>query len=267
MVTRARDDTLGTEVNPARAADAVPGEAEASVGLVAALSWEVRPLLRRLSGVRKSGVEKNGPAYSFIVQGMPVHLTVAGVGAENAYREARQLLKRFRLRGLVTIGFAGGLVDSLNAGDIVLADQVFDQRTGERFDCSGDLWPIENVHRGGLLSATEVITSAVEKRNLAGKWGAVAVDMESAGVARAAAESGVEFAAIKAITDTSMQSISFDFANCRSDDNRLSFWKIAREGMRTSQTIRDMWMLAKGAHVAARALAAALGSPELRGTR
>jgi nucleoside phosphorylase len=167
----------------------------------------------------------------------------------------------------VTLGFAGGLVNSLKLGDIVLADHVLDQRTGERFECNGELWPVETAHRGGLLSATEVITSAVEKGSLAAQWGAVAVDMESAGVARAAAESGVAFAAIKAISDTSVKSISFDFARCWSDDTRLSFRKIIREGVRTPTAIRDLWMLARGARVASRALAAAFGSPELRGTR
>ena len=267
MVTRTKfregsGNTPGTKESREQLDYNGPFEAHAPIGMVAALSWEVRPLLSRQSGARKQGT-----VHSFLARGIPVRLAVAGVGAENAYREARRLLERYRVRGLVTIGFAGGLVDSLNAGDIVAADRVLDQRSGEQFDCSSGLWPTENARHGVLLSAAEVITSAAEKRNLADQWGAVAVDMESAGVARAAREAGVEFAAVKAITDTSRQSISFDFARCRSDDNRLSFWKIIREGMRTSQTIRDMWMLAKGARVAARELAAALGSPELRGTR
>ena len=262
MVAPTRDDTLGTEADPVGAVDGVRGNAGLPIALVAALSWEVRPLLRRQSGVRKSGT-----VYSFLRDGAPVLLAVAGVGEENAYREAHRLLERVAVRGIVTIGFAGGLADFLNGGDVVLADHVMDQQTGERYDCSGDLWPAQHAHRGGLLSAAEVIASAAEKRNLAGKWGAVAVDMESAGVARAAAESGVEFAAIKAITDTSMESISFDFERCRSEHKGLSYWKIIREGMRTSQTIRDAWMLARGARVAARALAAALDSPELSGTR
>jgi nucleoside phosphorylase len=258
---------IGTEVNPPPAPDATAGQVEAPIGVVAAFSWEVRPLLQRQSEMRQSRTEKNGPVYSFIARGIPVHLSVAGMGAENAYREARRLVERFRVRGLVTIGFAGGLVDSLAVGDIVLPDHVQDQRTGERFDCNGGIWPVETGRRGGLLSATEVITSAAEKRSLAGKWGAVAVDMESAGVARAAAECGVAFSAIKSISDTSVKSISFDFARCRRDDNGLSFWKIIREGMRTPSTIRDLWLLARDARVAARALADALGSPELRGTR
>lgn len=248
-------------MKPPRSADGA-GKAKASIGLVAAVPWEVRPLLRR-----QNGVQKDGAVYSLLVGGMPAHLIVAGMGAENAYRAARRLVERFGAGGLVTIGFAGALADSLAPGDIVVADQVLDQRTGERFACTSEAWPIRNARRGGLLSAAEVISAAAEKRALAGQWGAVAVDMESAGVGRAAAESGVPFSAIKAITDTAAQSISIDFANCRSDDNRLSYWKIVREGVRTSQSIRDLWMLAGGARVAARALAAALGLPELRGTR
>ncbi len=261
MVSRARNGTLGSEVTSPPISDPVAGGATNPIGLAAALSWEVRPLLGRRRGVRK-----DGRIFSFLAGETPVHLVVAGVGAENAYQGARELLDRFPLRGLVAIGFAGALADSLVPGDLVLADHVFDQRTGERFACS-EIWPVAKALRGGLLGATEFVASAVEKRSLAAEWGTVAVDMESAGVARAAAERQVRFSAIKAITDSSMQSISFDFARCQSEHKELSYWKIIREGMRTSQTIRDVWMLARGALAASRALAAALGSAELRGTR
>jgi len=162
----------------------------------------------------------------------------------------------------VTLGFAGGLVESLNAGDVIVADRVFDQETRERFDCDADLWPLEGVQRGSLLSVPKVITSVAEKRRLAREWGAVAVDMESAGVARAAAEAGGAFCAIKSITDSSNQSISIDFERCRSEHGQLSLFRMAREGMRSPQRIRDLWTLAHGARLAARSLAAALSSAQ-----
>ena len=261
MVSRTRDGAIGPEIVDA-GPFTNPAKATGPIGLLAAVRWEVHPWLRGRSGVRK-----NGPVHSLTIHGLPVHVTVAGVGAENACREAHRMVDQFRVAGLVSIGFAGGLADFLRPGDIVSANCVVDQSTGERFECSPNLWPLETGYQGGLLCAAEVICSAEEKRSLAGQWGAVAVDMESAGVARAAAERGVAFAALKAVTDTSSQSISIDFAHCRSEDNELSFWKIIREGVRTSQTIRDFWMLARGARVASRALAAALDSPELRVTR
>jgi len=262
MVSRAREGESGSAVNLLPIPDPVSREACATVGLVAALPWEVRPLLRR-----QEGVEREGPFYSFALRGEPAVLTIAGMGAENSFRAARDLLRRFEPRELVTLGFAGGLVESLAPGDVLLADRVLAQETGEQFDCQVDLWPLEGVRRGSLLSATRVINSTAEKRRLAGEWGAVAVDMESAGVARAAAQAGIPFCAIKSITDSSAQSISIDIARCQSDDKRLSLMKIVAEAIRTPQGIRDLWMLARGARVAARTLAAALCSAESRGKR
>jgi nucleoside phosphorylase len=203
----------------------------------------------------------------FSLRGEAVWLALCGMGAENSCRAARELLDRGKVRGLVTLGFAGALADSLAPGEIVIADRVFDQQSKEQFECDGELFPLPNARRGSLLSAAEVIASVAEKRRLAREWGVVAADMESAGVARAAAQAGVPFCAIKAITDTSEQSISIDFARCRSDDNGLSVRKIVREAMRSARGMRDLWMLAHGARVAARSLAAALGSADSRGTR
>ncbi|OFV92202.1 MAG: hypothetical protein A3H28_01865 [Acidobacteria bacterium RIFCSPLOWO2_02_FULL_61_28] len=236
--------------------------ARATIGLVAAFSWEVRPLLRR-----QNGMEHDGPFCSFSLRGETVWLAIAGMGAENSFRAARNLLERFAPRALVTLGFAGGLLESLNPGDVIVADRVLDQETRERFDCDADLWPLEGVQRGSLLSVTKVVASAAEKRRLAREWGAVAVDMESAGVARAAVEAGVPFCAIKSITDSAGQSIPIDFARCRSDHKRLSWLKMVGEGIRTPHGIRDLWMLARGARIAARSLAATLCSGESRGKR
>jgi nucleoside phosphorylase len=227
--------------------------------VIAALRWEVRDLLRRQTGVRREG-----RVFSFDLAGQPVKLVVGGVGAENAYRAARDLIDRFAVCRIVTLGFAGALIDSLAEGDIIAADRVIDQQSALKFDCGGDSWPMTVARRGTLLASSEVITSATEKHVLAQTWSAVAVDMESAGVARAAAQRGIEFSAIKAITDTAEQSISIDFARCRSDDKGFSLRKIVAQGMRSQDGIRDLWMLARGARLAARALAVALCGPGMR---
>jgi adenosylhomocysteine nucleosidase len=232
------------------------------MGLVAALSWEVRPLLRRQDDVLRAGA-----LFSFSLRGEPVRLVVAGMGAENSYRAARELLERGKVRGLVTLGFAGALVDSLAPGEVVIADRVLDQQSGERFDCDGELFPVASGRRGGLLSVAGVIATAAQKHRLAEEWGAAAADMESAGVARAAAQAGVPFCAIKAITDTAAQSISIDFTRCRSEHSGLSVGRILREALRSPRSVGDVWMLARGARVAARSLAVVLSSADSRRTR
>ena len=258
MVSQSRHGPVGSAVSSPPVSDLLAQRTLPPIGIVAAFSWEVRLLLRKQNGVKRLGPQ----LYSFRLGEDPALLAIAGMGAENSFRAAWDLFERFAPRALCTLGFAGALVESLVPGDVILAEKVLDQETGRQFDCRDDLLPLPGIRRGNLLSVSGVITSAAEKRRLAQKWGAVAVDMESAGVARAAAEAGVAFCAIKSITDSRDQSISIDFERCRSEHGQLSLFQMAREGLRSPQRIRDLWTLAHGARLAARSLAAALSSAQ-----
>ena len=227
-----------------------------ALGIVGALRWEVAPLLRKLEGVKRIGPRR----FAFLLGGEPAVLAICGMGMENAGQAAEELARSFRLRGLLMLGFAGALTDSLRRGDVVLAEQVIQQSTGERFDCRTDLLPVRCTHRGTLLMTDRVIRSAGEKRRLGKDWGALAVDTESAGVARAAARAGLPFAAVRSITDASGQSIFIDFERCRRDDGQLSIWRIVREGMTTPHGVRNLYGLARASRQAAASLAGAFGA-------
>ncbi|MBI1956504.1 MAG: hypothetical protein HYS38_08935 [Acidobacteria bacterium] len=223
------------------------------LGIVAALRWEVQSLLRKRFRARR--LYDN--VYSLEIGQDLAVLTIGGISAQNSFRAARELTEKFQVQGLLTLGFAGGLADSLLPGDVVLADRVVDLSTGEQFPCRGDLLPVRVAQRGVLLSANRVIGSAAEKRRLGVDYKAVAVDMESAGVARAAALAGVPFAAIKSITDASGQSISIDFQGCQSEHGGLSAIRMVQKGFQSWQGMRDLWALGLGARLAARNLGAA----------
>src|SRR6266404_9144202 len=103
---------------------------ERPIGIVAAFPWEVKPLLRRcapdpahpsISGAPSSQV------HALRLAGKPFLLAVAGAGAENSFRSAEHLAANYPLRGLVTLGFAGGLAAGLKVADLILADRVVDQ--------------------------------------------------------------------------------------------------------------------------------------------
>ena len=226
------------------------------LAIVAAFRREVSELLRRQPQVSRLG----NHCFRFELKGVPVVLAIAGAGRENAYRAACDLNREFLVTGLVSIGFAGGLRESVRAGELVLAEEVIEGATGERYPCHAGLLPIDSAVQGSLLSAATVVISPDEKRALERRWGAIAVDMESGGVARASKELGVPFAALKSITDVSDQSIAIDFQRCRSDDEGLSSWKIVREGMANPRGLRDLWRLAGSSRRAAGKLALALCS-------
>jgi adenosylhomocysteine nucleosidase len=104
----------------------------------------------------------------------------------------------YRPRFILSAGFSGALRPEQKVGDLVLATDVIDQ--------SGNCWPavpppaLPCLH-GRLLTATELVGDPQEKLRLGQATGAVAVDMESAVVARLCHEHKVPFACLRVISD------------------------------------------------------------------
>lgn len=137
--------------------------------------------------------------------GESASIWLCGVGDEAA-RRAAEGLRAHGAAALMSFGFAGALESSLNPGDLILPEVI---HAGDSFQI--DLNWRERLRQrlpghlriaGGVLAASgKVVTSATAKRELAQATGACAVDMESGAVAEVAAQSGVPFMAIRAISD------------------------------------------------------------------
>jgi 4-hydroxy-3-methylbut-2-en-1-yl diphosphate reductase len=102
------------------------------------------------------------------------------------------------------LGFCGALDDSLQPGDVVVADQLR-AGEGEPVMCGHSASVAEALTEGGLrvrrgpLVSVPKMARGAERARLAG-GGSIAVDMESAWLAEAAA--GRPFAALRAVVDT-----------------------------------------------------------------
>ena len=228
----------------------------APVGVVAAFRREVSPLLRMNSGVKRLDHNR----FSLELKGRSAVMAVSGAGVEHSFRAARELARKFPLQGLISLGFAAGLQNSLAPGALLVAEEVIEESSGERFPCEAALLPSRIACRGALLSVSTVLQSAVQKRQLGQRWNAVAADMESAGVARAAREAGLPFAALKSVTDSSDESIAIDFQRCRSEHGGLVIWRVVWEAVTSLQGLRDLIRLAGASRRAAHNLALGLGS-------
>ncbi|MSR65631.1 MAG: hypothetical protein EXS18_07615 [Verrucomicrobiae bacterium] len=134
------------------------------------------------------------------VQNGHTQLICSGVGPRNAERATRKLLAAFKPTLVISTGVAGALSPSLRIGDVIVAAEVVDDSSGQRFACTRH--SALSTQHSALLSVSHMITSAAEKKTLGQKSGAIAVDMESAAIARLCLEHGVPFAAIRAISDT-----------------------------------------------------------------
>ena len=124
---------------------------------------------------------------------------VGGGGPAGAARAAGELIAQ-GVTGLVSFGLAGGLDPALPAGALVLPRLV--SGGGEQYDCD----PALLVYLGGptarlMLAGSAIAATVADKAALFAQSGAVAVDLESGAVARAAGEAGLPFAVLRAISD------------------------------------------------------------------
>jgi adenosylhomocysteine nucleosidase len=108
---------------------------------------------------------------------------------------------------LVSWGLAGGLVAAAAPGSVVIPGRIVSDRgiwlTDGRWLAAlhALLAPDFTLHAGALASVDAVLESPQAKDRAALATGAVAADMESAGIAAVAAETGLPFAAIRVVAD------------------------------------------------------------------
>jgi adenosylhomocysteine nucleosidase len=156
--------------------------------MVAALEREVWPLVRSWS-VRKR--EHQGRQFRFYEKENCV-LVCGGIGPEPARRATEAVIALYKPGSVWSIGFAGALERGLHVGELLEPRNVIDARDGSRVDTGSG---------AGVLVSFSSVAGEGQKVKLAKAYGAQAVDMEAASVAKGAQSHGLPFAIVKVISD------------------------------------------------------------------
>lgn len=123
---------------------------------------------------------------------------------QRVLRETLHGAVRPSTRGILSFGFAGGLVRGLPTGTCVVAKRVLSFH--DRF-ATDEAWSerllevVPGAINADLASVDQPMLHPLEKRGLQVRTGAVAVDMESHIAARVARERGLPFAALRIVLD------------------------------------------------------------------
>lgn len=175
-------------------------------GFIVALPGEARAVAGRGGWIRRKG----RTCMERLQDGRQQLWLQCGVGPERAADGARWLLDQ-GVGSLCLFGVSGGLDPRLQAGDLVVAETVCDAQDN-RYPATVSGWgEIPCASRfGRILTLPEPVLAPGDKRALFRRFGALAVDMESAAVARIALEAGSPCRILRAICDPASRTVAKD---------------------------------------------------------
>lgn len=225
---------------------------DGKVGLVAALPSEGSALFDRKQGARSGGRK----IFRAVLPGGTELLgTLSGIGRENA-RSATRWLVENGCRIVVGAGVAGGLKPGLSPGALVLPDEIVEDGEGIfrtwRTAAPGNerlLSLLEEsgceVYRGKLFSSDAPILIPGDKLSLHRRTGALAVDMESAGVALAARDTGIPFFILRAVCDPAERGVPAELSSALDPNGRVRIPALLGQVARKPALIPEMLRLKK----------------------
>jgi adenosylhomocysteine nucleosidase len=182
-------------------------------------------------------------------------LCLSSMGNDAAHIAADRLLD-FGCEALVSFGVAAALDKKLIPGDLVLAESIID---GEESFPVSEPWrnrleqllpPQLTVVGGSIAKSSAPLTSAQEKLALGEVTGACAADMESAAIARVAAEEGVPFIAIRVIVDPIEFSPPDALLSAVYPDGAVDILRLISLLMDGSVRFKTLWHLGLGMYAA-----------------
>jgi adenosylhomocysteine nucleosidase len=152
----------------------------------------IAALPREVSALVKGWARQQIPGRVVVYSNGDAVVACAGMGAGRAALAVEAAMATMAVTSLISAGLAGACNSALRVGEIVRAGNIIDSRTGEKFS---------NSRFRQVLVTADAIASVREKARLHASYAAEAVDMEASSVARLAQAHGLEFEAIKAISD------------------------------------------------------------------
>jgi len=243
------------------------------IAILCAIRQEMSPLVACMNVSRKFNIDEI-PFYQGDLNGRPIMLVQGGIGRENAIKSASCLLESTSVDLLISAGVAGGIRHGLNVGDLVVAERVgytrqndFDSeelQLDSDFVCKEEIVQLarqhsndleSKIHFGNLLTVDKVISQASTKKRIGEQNSFLAVEMESAAVAEVASEKGVDFAAIRSISDDIDDDLHLDYDNIISDEGKIKVTSIALSVLKNPQKLALLSRLNKQTKTAAKSLA------------
>jgi len=242
----------------------VPGleDMASLVLLVVALGAERRAICGALEA-RHTERLGDRPAIRGRLAGREVLLVQAGIGRDRAREALVAASRTFDVRAVWSLGFAGGLTESLRSGDLVYPTAILEDREHPRMAAGGTTHAAVcaalcraalRIESGALITLGAALHTPEEKRAIARQSGAVAVEMEAAGVVHVAQDLGIPCAALKVIVDAVDDPLPPFVGRCTTPQGDLRWRGLLAGALAGRESWRSLYRLGQASRQAGRSL-------------
>jgi len=164
------------------------------IGITFALPTESSDLVRQLRQVERV----DGLLFGQIGN-RDVAVVHTGVGRKDCNERLEILLHKARPEFVITSGFAGAVSDSLQIGDLILAENFSDPNL---LGLAKEILRDRRAAATRLFSSSSIVDSISQRNEIARASSAAAVDMETGAILDICKAHGMPLLSLRAITDT-----------------------------------------------------------------
>lgn len=232
-----------------------PDRAQADIGIVCATEMELKSFVAKCERNRKY-IGHKVTMLGVRHYDCRIAIAITGMGFAAARNGTQALIDGHRPSWIVSAGYSGALLPDMKVGDIVMADALCDQHGQEMqtgLQMSAD--PQRGVWVGKLLTADQIVRLVSEKRELAEKHKAIAVDLESLAVAQVCKEAKTRFMAVRTISDDMTADLPAEILTLINTSGASKFGVALSLLWNRPAGIKEMWRLRENANKASERLA------------
>jgi len=207
-----------------------------------AMPMELRPLRRRLR-LRKSEL-----GYAGWIGDRPVTAVITGIGTALAHAATVRLLDEVDVERVIVVGIAGAIENQTPIGALVLPELVVSGADSSEHRPTP--LRVGNAH-GKLWTSDELLLDPALHAKLRAA-GVVALDMETAAIAKVCDEHDVPWSVVRAISDRAGDgTVDGETVGLTHPDGRPNVSAVARYLVRHPDALPRLVRLGKGAKLAA----------------
>lgn len=221
----------------------------ASIVIVAALKDEIGGLIKGMEVMRTYRKDR-AHFFDGKLDGRSVIVGFTGIGAEATFKGLKMLRELVKIDTVIGVGYAGALAESLETGSLILASEIL-RASGDKIEatfnaddsllsvCRKTLAEDKMLEEGRVITLKNALTDPEQKREAAQKFGAIAVDMESAALAAFCEDRQIPFIVLRAILDPVSVKVP-DPSEFLDREKRISKRKILKYVAKNPQAIWEL---------------------------